>query len=57
MTLAEKLLKDFESLTEDKKQEVLDFVEFLKNRNQKELENIMDVVIIENREALLELGK
>ena len=57
MTLAEKLLKDFESLTEDKKQEVLNFVEFLKNRNQKELENMMDVVIMENREALLELGK
>ena len=57
MTLAEKLLKDFESLTEDKKQEVIDFVEFLKNRNQKELENTMDVVIKENREALLDLGK
>lgn len=57
MTLAEKLLKEFESLTEDKKQEVIDFVELLKNKNQSDLENMMHSIIVENKEALLELGK
>ena len=48
MNLAEKLLKDFETLPEDKKIEVIDFVDFLKNRNQEKLENIV---------ALKELSK
>ncbi|MBZ9609252.1 DUF2281 domain-containing protein [Clostridium estertheticum] len=57
MSLAEKLIKDFETLPEDKKIEVIDFVDFLKNKNQKKLENMMDLVIIENNEALKELSK
>ena len=57
MNLAEKLLKDFETLPEDKKIEVIDFVNFLKNRNQEKLENMMDLVIAENIVALKELSK
>lgn len=57
MNLAEKLIKDFETLPDDKKIEVIDFVDFLKNKNQKKLENMMDLIIVENNEALKELSK
>lgn len=57
MSLAEKLIKDFETLTEDKKMEVIDFVDFLKNKDQKKLENMMDLIIVENKVALEELSK
>lgn len=57
MTLAEKLLKDFEDLPEEKKHQVIDFVEFLKSRQQNELATAMDDIISENKEALLELAK
>ena len=57
MSLAEKLIKDFETLPEDKKIEVIDFVDFLKNKNQKKIENMMDLIIVENNEALKELSK
>jgi hypothetical protein len=57
MSLAEKLIKDFETLPEDKKIEVIDFVDFLRTKNQKKLENMMDLIIVENNEALKELSK
>lgn len=57
MTLAERLLKDFEKLPEDKKRQVIDFVEFLNNKHQNELATAMDDIIRENKEALLELAK
>nr|WP_275983684.1 DUF2281 domain-containing protein [Paenibacillus hamazuiensis] len=55
--MEEKLLKDFLALPDDKKIEVIDFVEFLKAKSQTKLENLMDDIIIENREALEELAK
>lgn len=57
MTSAEKLLQDFQELPEERKQQVIDFVEFLKSKQQKELESIMDDIIETNKEALLELAK
>jgi len=36
MDLAKKLLENFEKLTEEKKREVIDFVEFLKIKEKKE---------------------
>ncbi|SDF33662.1 DUF2281 domain-containing protein [Sporomusa acidovorans] len=57
MTLAEKLLQDFLELPEDKKQRVVDFVQFLKNKQQKEFEVMMDDIIETNKEALLKLDK
>lgn len=57
MSLAEKLIKDFEELPETQKREVIDFVEFLKIKHQKRLEKMMDEVIFENKEALDELAK
>lgn len=57
MSLAEKLVKDFEQLSEDKKKEVIDFVEFLKIKERKEKIELMDSIIDENEEALKELAK
>ena len=57
MTLAETVLKDFENLPEDKKHQVIDFVEFLNSKQQNEIETAMDEIINENKEALLELAK
>ena len=57
MTLAEKLMDEFEKLTEEKKKEVIDFVEFIKIKEKREIENLMDTVITENDEALKELAK
>lgn len=57
VTLAERLLQDFQELPEEKKRQVLDFVEFLRTKQQQELEKMMDVIITENKEAFLELAR
>ena len=57
MTLAEKLVQEFEKLTEDKKKEVIDFVEFLKSKERRKMEDFMDNIIDDNIEALKELAK
>jgi uncharacterized protein YfbU (UPF0304 family) len=57
VSLAEKLIKDFEELPETEKREVIDFVEFLKSKNQRKLGNMMDEIIFENKESLEELAK
>ncbi|WP_074463579.1 DUF2281 domain-containing protein [Cellulosilyticum sp. I15G10I2] len=57
MSLAEKLLDVFMKLPEDKKKEAIDFIEYLDMKNQKELEKMMDDVIIDNKKALEELSK
>ena len=56
MNLAEKLLVEFGQLTEEKQKEVINFIEFMKIKEQKEIENLMDTVITENKEALEELA-
>lgn len=57
MSLAEKLVKDFEQLSDEKKKEVIDFVEFLKIKEKKEKIRLMDFIIDENQDALKELAK
>ena len=57
MSIEEKLIQDFLALPEDKKLEVIDFVEFLKNRSNQQMESLMDDIINENDEALRELAK
>lgn len=57
MSIEEKLIQDFLALPDDKKIEVVDFVEFLKNRSNKQMESIMDDIVNENIEALRELAK
>jgi hypothetical protein len=56
MSLAEKLLKEFEELLEEKKMEVIDFVEFLKMKTGNQVEKLMDKIIEENKQALEELS-
>ncbi|PKM95286.1 MAG: hypothetical protein CVU84_06300 [Firmicutes bacterium HGW-Firmicutes-1] len=57
MSLAQDLIRNFNELSEDKKKEVIDFVEFLKVRSQKNLEQAMDEIIEDNKIALEELSK
>ena len=57
MSLEKKLLDDFLSLPEDKKIEVIDFVEFLKSKSKTQVETLMDEIITENLDALKELAK
>uniref|UniRef100_UPI00406CAE26 DUF2281 domain-containing protein n=1 Tax=Paenibacillus sp. FSL H7-0442 TaxID=2921435 RepID=UPI00406CAE26 len=57
VSIEEKLIQDFLALPDDKKIEVIDFVEFLKNRSNKQMESIMDDIVNENIEALRELAK
>lgn len=57
MTLAEKLLQDFQELPEEKQQQVIDFVEFIRNKQRKEIENMMDSIITENKPAFMGLAK
>lgn len=57
MTLAEKLLQNFQELPDEKKQQVIDFVEFLRIKERQELEQMMDNIITDNKEAFEELAK
>lgn len=57
LSLAEKFLKEFDELPDEKKQEVIDFIEFLKMKKNNELGKLMDTIIEENRLALKELSQ
>ena len=57
MGLPEKVLADFEKLSDARKNEVVDFIEYLRNKEERELELLMDQGIIDNIEALRELAK
>lgn len=57
MSLAERFLKEFEELPEEKKKEVIDFIEFLKMKEKNELGTLMDTIIKENQQALKELSQ
>jgi len=51
MTLVEKLINGFGELSDARKEAVLDYVDFLRNKEARNLEKIMDEVILENQEA------
>jgi len=57
LSLAERFLKDFDELPEEKKKEVIDFIEFLKVKEKNELGTLMDTIIKENQQALKELSQ
>jgi hypothetical protein len=57
MSLVEKLINEFEMLSDAHKAEVFDFVEFLKMREDKKIEDMMDDIIDTNLEALEALAK
>lgn len=57
MSLAEKFIKEFEALTEERKKEVIDFIEFIKAKESKRLDGMIDQIIEDNLEAFKELAK
>jgi hypothetical protein len=57
MSLADKLIKDFEELSDVGKKEVVDFIEFLKLKEKKGILSLMDEIIKDNNEAFKELAK
>ena len=57
MRTIEKLKMEIENLDEETIKQVLNYVEFLKNKREKEINKIMDLVIDENIEVFKELAK
>jgi hypothetical protein len=57
MSLTDRLVNEFNELSKEKQIEVIDFVEFLKQRKKAEIEDMMDEIIIKNKEAFEELAK
>lgn len=57
MTLVDKFIKEFEELPVEKQAEVIDFMEFLRFKEDRKMNDLMDSIITDNNEALLELAK
>lgn len=57
MTLVERITEETRNMPEQAQQQVLDFALFLKQKEQKQLEADMDVVIEENLIAMKELAQ
>ena len=57
MTLAQRIYEEVQALPEVKQQQVLDFMLFVKQRDQQIIEQEMDNIIQENLEALKVLAQ
>lgn len=57
MTLVERIAQETQALPAHTQQQVLDFVQFLKLREQQRLEEDMDAIVMENLHAWKELAK
>jgi len=57
MTLAEKLLKVVENISDEKLAEIVDFAEYIRDKEEKETKNLIDSLVDEYDEALKELAK
>ncbi|GCD12634.1 hypothetical protein [Clostridium tagluense] len=57
MNLTENYTEIFDSLLKDKQVEVIDFMKYLKEKQDREDDEIISKVISENREAMEELSK
>lgn len=57
MNLSEKLLNTFEGLSETSKNEVINFVEYMKAKEDKRMESLINKIVDDNIEAFKELGK
>ena len=57
MTLAEKLLDIIEDISDEKICEIIDFAEYLKEKELKENRSLIDSLVDEYDEALKELAK
>ncbi len=56
MTLAQEFIQEFEQLSDNRKREVIDFIEFIKQKENKSIENAMNEIIADNLDALKELA-
>lgn len=57
MTLAQKLLEVIENISDEKLCEIIDFAEYLKEKEIKENKALIDSLVDEYDEALKELAK
>ena len=57
MGLPEEIMREVESMNDTQKREVLDFACYLRMKEERELDSLMDEIIDENIEALMELAK
>ena len=57
MSLPESIMHEVQKLNDYQKREVLDFVRFLRMKEEKELDALMDSIIEDNLEAFEELAK
>ena len=57
MSLPEEIMREVESMNDTQKREVLDFARYLRMKEERELDHLMDHLIDENIEALMELAK
>jgi len=57
MSMSEKIMNELETLNDEQKREVLDFMRSLREDEEKALDALMDEIIDENLEALEELAK
>lgn len=57
MSLPEEIMYELEGMNDLQKREVLDFVRFLRMKEERELDALMDSIIDDNLEAFMELAK
>ena len=57
MSLPEAIMHELKSMNDYQKREVLDFVRFLRMKEERELDALMDSIIEDNLEAFKELAK
>lgn len=57
MSLPEAIMEEVKKMNDFQKQEVLDFVRFLRMKEERELDALMDGIIEDNLEAFKELAK
>lgn len=57
MTIAERIIELSKQIPEDKLAEVIDFMEFLKEKELKQRRSLIDEIMLEDKETLEELAK
>lgn len=57
MSLPEEIMVEVQAMNDMQKREVLDFARFLRQKEARELDALMDSIIDENMEAFKELAK
>lgn len=57
MILAEKIFQNVKGLSKQQQMQIIEYIEFIKYKERKDKEKLMDDFIDNNEEALKELGK